>query len=145
MVRPSHVLNLSCDDQPGIVAAVTGALAAIGANIVESSQFWDQQSNQFFMRISLDSRGAGKDAIDEAIAPATQRFDLHTRIADTAKRPKIIIMVSKFDHAMLHLLYQIRVGWLDAEVAAIVSNHEDSRKAAEESGIPYHCWKVTKD
>ena len=52
-------------------------------------------------------------------------------------------MVSKFDHAMLHLLYQIRVGWLDAEVAAIVSNHEDSRAEAENAGIPYHCWKVT--
>ncbi len=54
-------------------------------------------------------------------------------------------MVSKFDHAMLHLLYQIRVGWLNAEVVAIVSNHEDSRETAESAGIPYHCWGVNKD
>jgi formyltetrahydrofolate deformylase len=54
-------------------------------------------------------------------------------------------MVSKFDHAMLHLLYQIRVGWLNAEVVAIVSNHEDSRETAESAGIPYHSWGVNKD
>ena len=59
--------------------------------------------------------------------------------------PRIIIMVSKFDHCLEHLLYQIRVGWLRAEVAAIVSNHEDARDAAERSHIPFHCWPVSKD
>ena len=52
--------------------------------------------------------------------------------------PRIIIMVSKFDHCLEHLLYQIRVGWLKAEVVGIVSNHEDGRAAAEAAGIPYH-------
>jgi formyltetrahydrofolate deformylase len=59
--------------------------------------------------------------------------------------PRIILMVSRFDHAMLHLLYQIRVGWLRGEVVAIVSNHEDSRRTAELEGIPFHHWPVTKD
>jgi formyltetrahydrofolate deformylase len=57
----------------------------------------------------------------------------------------MIVMVSKFDHAMLHLLYQIRVGWLDAEVVAIVSNHEASRRTAEHEGVPFHHWPVTAD
>ena len=145
MIRPSHILNLSCDDRPGIVAAVTTELAAIGVNIVESNQFWDQQTNKFFMRISFDSAGGSSDSIEKAILPCIDRFGMVTHLAETATRPKIIIMVSKFDHAMLHLLYQIRVGWLDAEVVAIVSNHEDSRKEAEQTGIPYHVLKVTKD
>ncbi len=145
MINPSHVLNLSCDDQPGIVAAVSTALAGIGINIVESSQFWDQQSNRFFMRIALDSRGTPQTGIELALQPVIQRFDIDARVTDTAVRPRIIIMVSKFDHAMLHLLYQIRVGWLNADVAAVVSNHPDSRKEAEDAGIPYHLWPVTKE
>ena len=145
MIRPTHVLNLACDDRPGIVAAVSAALAGIGANIVESAQFWDQQSNRFFMRVAFDARGAGSAAIGEAIAPAAERFGMALRLTDNSVKPRIVVMVSKFDHAMLHLLYQIRVGWLDAEVAAIVSNHEDSRAEAENAGIPYHCWKVTPD
>jgi len=143
MTRPTHILNLACDDRPGIVAAVGTALAGIGANIVESAQFWDRQTNRFFMRVALDGRGAQGDAIRTALAPAADRFAMETRLADLAQKPRIVVMVSKFDHAMLHLLYQIRVGWLDAEVVAIVSNHEDSRGEAARAGIPYHCWPVT--
>jgi formyltetrahydrofolate deformylase len=53
-------------------------------------------------------------------------------------------MVSKFDHTMLHLLYQIRVGWLDAEVAAIISNHEDSRATADYEEVPYHYFPLPR-
>jgi len=142
----AYILTLSCEDQPGIVAAVTTELAGIGANIAESNQFWDRQTNRFFMRIAFTvAEGIAKDDIERGIKPAVERFAMKTAIVDQARRPRIIIMVSKFDHAMLHLLYQIRVGWLDAEVVAIVSNHEDSRRTAELEGIPYHYWKVTKD
>ena len=54
-------------------------------------------------------------------------------------------MVSKFDHALLHLLYQIRVGWLRAEVAAIVSNHEDARRIAGHEGIRFVHLPVTPE
>ena len=66
-------------------------------------------------------------------------------LVDAGRKPRIIVLVSKFAHAMLHLLYQIKVGWLDADVVAIVSNHEDSRRTAEIEGIPFHHWPVTKE
>ena len=141
----AFVLSLACDDRPGIVAAVTTELAGLGANIVESSQFLDSPSNRFFMRIAFDTRGeTSKDSLERALKPAIDRFSIKASIMDRARRPRLIVMVSKFDHAMLHLLYQIRVGWLHADVAAIVSNHEDSRRTAELEGIPFHCWKVDK-
>lgn len=145
MSEKTFHINISCKDRPGIVAAVTTELAAIGANIAESAQFWDRQTNHFFMRISFTvPQGTDRDAIIRALDPAVYRFDMKTALADRSRRPKIIIMVSKFDHALHHLLYQIRVGWLDAEVAAIVSNHEDSRRTAEAAGILYHYWPVTR-
>jgi len=146
MTNTRFVLTLSCDDRPGIVAAVTTELADLGANIAESDQFWDQVTNKFFMRIAIIApEGVTREQVQKAIDPAIARFDLKTTLKDQAIRPKIIIMVSKFDHAMLHLLYQIRVGWLDAEVAAIVSNHEDSRRTAEIEGIPFHHFPVNKE
>ena len=45
---------------------------------------------------------------------------------------------------MLHLLYQVRTGWLRADVAAIVSNHEDAGSIAAREGVPFHFWPVTK-
>ena len=141
----TFILTLSCDDRPGIVAAVTTELAAHGLNIAESNQFWDRSNNQFFMRIAFESTtGTDRDRIERALKPVIDRFGMKVRLEDAARKPKIIVMVSKFDHALLHLLYQIRVGWLNAEVVAIVSNHEDSRRTATHEGIPYHCWPVDK-
>ncbi|WP_206244331.1 formyltetrahydrofolate deformylase [Novosphingobium terrae] len=146
MSDTSYIVRLSCADQPGIVAAVTTALAARGANILESNQFWDRQADHFFLRIAvIVPPEVTRDDIELALKPSVDRFDLNLKVTDVAKKPRIIIMVSKFDHAMHHLLYQIKVGWLNAEVAAIVSNHEDARKAADIEGIPFHHWPVNKE
>jgi formyltetrahydrofolate deformylase len=143
---PVHILTLSCEDRPGIVAAVTAELAANGANIAESSQFWDRQTNRFFMRIAFISPpGSTRDSLERALKSSVDRFGMKTALVDQGRRPKIIVMVSRFDHALLHLLYQIRVGWLNAEVAAVVSNHEDARRFAELEGIPYHHWPTTRE
>lgn len=140
------VLTLDCDDKPGIVAAITTELAAMGGNIAESNQFRDKLTNRFFMRIAFTAPlGMSRDAIEHALKPAGERFGMKFKVADANRKPKIVLMVSKFDHAMLHLLYQIRVGWLNAEIVAVVSNHEDSRETAESAQIPYHYWAVNKD
>ena len=142
----SYILRIACDDQPGIVATVTSALATRGANIAESNQFWDRHTNKFFLRVAvITPSDIDKESIALSLNPAVDRFNLKLKIDEVARRPRIIIMVSKFDHAMLHLLYQIKVGWLDAEVAAIVSNHEDARKVADQEGIPFYHWPVNKE
>ena len=142
----AFVLTLSCEDRPGIVSAVTTELFSLGCNIAESNQFWDRATGRFFMRIAFQAPDAAtKDDIERALKPAADRFAMKTAIVDGARRPKIIVMVSKFDHALLHLLYQIRVGWLDAEIAAIVSNHEDARRLAEQENVTFHHWPVTRE
>lgn len=145
MSAKSFVLTLSCADQPGIVAAVTQELAGMAANIAESNQFWDRNTDRFFMRIGFTApEGVTSEAMKAALEATIARFGMELDIVDEARPPKIIILVSKFDHALLHLLYQIRVGWLHAEVVGIVSNHENSRATADYEGIPYHHWPVAK-
>jgi formyltetrahydrofolate deformylase len=146
MTENKFILKLSCLDQPGIVAALTTALAARGANILESNQFCDRQTNQLFIRIAFAVPATtSREMLELALKPSVDRFDMKLKIEDLSRRPKIIIMVSKFDHGLLHLLYQIKVGWLNAEVAAIVSNHEDSRRTAQQEDIPFYYWPVTKE
>lgn len=142
----SFTLTLSCEDRPGIVAAVTTELAAIGGNITESAQYRDVASNRFFMRIAFSVPvGIAKGDVERVLNPVIDRFSMEVSVNDRARRAKLIVMVSKFDHALLHLLYQIRVGWLNVDVVAIVSNHEDSAGTASISDVPYFCWRVTRD
>ncbi len=146
MSAANFVLTLSCEDRPGIVAAVTTELAALNANIAESNQFWDRETGRFFMRLAFTApEGVGRDGLERALKSPIERFGMKTSLVDEGRKKRIVIMVSKFDHTLLHLLYQIRVGWLDAEVAAIISNHDDARKIAEDAGIPYHLLPVTRD
>ncbi len=144
--KRTHILTLSCADRPRIVASVTTILAGLGGNIAESAQFWDRVTNRFFMRIAFETPAAlSAETIRAALSDTIETFGMSVDLVDAARTPKIIIMVSKFDHCLQHLMYQIRVGWLKAEVAAIVSNHEDSRAFAEAQGIPYYCWPVDRD
>jgi formyltetrahydrofolate deformylase len=146
MPQHSFVLTLSCEDRPGIVAAVSTELFAIGANIAESNQFWDRQTGRFFMRLAFTApETVMRDDVERALKPAFERFGMKTALTDLSRRPRILILVSKFDHALLHLIYQNRVGWLDAEIVGIISNHEDSRRTADNEGIPYHYWPVTAE
>jgi formyltetrahydrofolate deformylase len=141
----TFILTLACVDRPGIVAAVTTELAALGANIAESNQFWDRETGRFFMRLAFTApEGVGRETIERTLRSPVERFGMQTTLDDAARRKKMLVMVSKFDHALLHLLYQIRVGWLDAEVAAIVSNHPDAKPIAEQAGVPFYLLPVDR-
>ncbi|OCP14938.1 formyltetrahydrofolate deformylase [Ensifer sp. LC163] len=144
-IRPV-VLTLTCDDRAGIVAAVTSQLLDLGTNIVESNQYWDCETNRFFMRLAFTASGeASAELIETRLAPILEQFGMQDRLLDCRQRPKTVILVSRFDHAFLHLLYQIRVGWLDTEVVAVISNHDDSRETAAWAGIPYHFLPITRE
>lgn len=145
--RAMHfILTFSCPDQPGIVAAVSTVLAEKGADILETHQFSDQAARQLFMRLAFTAPAPGGLAeIQTCLAPVAARFSMTMRLHDAAVLPRLIIMVSRFDHALLNLLYQVRVNWLRAEIVAIVSNHQDSATTAAQAGIPYYYWPVNRE
>jgi len=59
----SFYLKLSCPDRPGIVHAVSGFLFNLGANILDSAQFGDSRTGEFFMRGHFQQAG-GDPGID---------------------------------------------------------------------------------
>ena len=138
------ILTLSCAARSGIIAATSTVLANLGANIQESNQYIDEVHNRFFMRLSFRLPATvSVERIASDLEPVVNRFGMTTTLRPAYERARIIVMVSKFDHALNHLLYQVKVGWLDADIVAIVSNHEPSRETANMYGIPYYLWPVT--
>lgn len=142
--RP-FILTLTCIDRPAIVASVTGALAQLGANIAESSQFWDQDTGRFFMRIALFApNSVGEEQIRAELAPVFERFNIEAKVLDANRPQNVLILVSKFDHALLHLLYQVRMGRVNANIVGLVSNHIDAQRIADQQGLPFHHLPVSK-
>ena len=145
MPQRKYVLTLSCDDRPGIVAAVSSHLFQSGANILESSQYDDADENRFFMRITFAvAEEKGTAALEIGIDALRQQYGMQVRWVPVDERPTVLILVSKFDHCLVDLLYRVRIGELDMDIAAIISNHP--REAFDQfdlRDIPFHYLPVT--
>ena len=140
------VLSLSCPDTPGIVHAVAGFLLQHGCNISTSQQFDDASNDRFFMRVQatapLPLNLAG---LRNAFRTTAEAFDMTWTLSSTAARPKVLIMVSRFEHCLNDLLFRWRSGQLKVDIVAIVSNHVDFEGVARSNGIPFHYIPVTAD
>ncbi|WP_026048595.1 formyltetrahydrofolate deformylase [Actinomyces timonensis] len=142
---PAHlVLTLSCPDRPGIVHAVTGALARRGGNITESSQFGDEESGLFFMRVAVLTR-VPRSEMEADLAELAEVYSMQWELNEADRPLRTLIMVSKDAHCLTDLLFRARSQGLPIDVVGVVGNHEDLRPVAEFYGVPFHCIPVTKD
>jgi formyltetrahydrofolate deformylase len=57
----------------------------------------------------------------------------------------MVILVSKYDHCLVDLLYRHRSGELHCDIPLIISNHPDNQSIAEFYGIPYRTVAVTRE
>lgn len=134
-------LVCSCPDRPGIVAAVSGFLYQIGANITVLDQHSsDPREGDFFMRLEFELAGgvSNQEGLSREFGQeVARRFGMSYRISLAAARPKATILVSREDHALLELLWRWRRGELAADFELVISNHSDLQVAVEGLGIPF--------
>lgn len=146
MSQPAWILTLTCIDRVGIVAGVSGFLAAHDGFILDSQQYADLETGRFFMRVVFTSGGAGfpgdRDALVAAFTPVAQRFELDWGLSARDEKPKLVVAVSKGSHCLNDLLHRQQSGTLAAQIVAVVSNHEKLRGLTEWHGVPYHYLPV---
>ncbi len=133
-------LLISCPDRPGIVAAVAGFLSEAGANIVSSSQHsTDPDAGAFFTRVEFVPDRLGAEELRARFAAEiAERFGMTWRMWDASTPKRVAVLVSRYDHCLLDLLWRWRRGLLEAEIALVASNHPDLRADVEAFGLPYH-------
>ena len=146
-MKNTAVLLLSCPDQKGLVAAIANFLLTYNANILHADQHQDAELNLFLMRIEWDLHGftLPLDNFAAAFAPIAAKHEMTWRLAESGRKPRMAIFVSKFDHCLADLLYRYQSGELHCEIPIILSNHEDTRWLAETYRIPFQYIAVLKD
>ncbi|QVL56305.1 MAG: formyltetrahydrofolate deformylase [Simkaniaceae bacterium] len=146
MEKKQYILNLSCNDQVGIVAAVTGGLADKGLFILELSQYSDPTTGQFFMRIYFETTiEVSEKEVSKAFDTIAKQFKMTWDLHDKGFRPKVLLMVSKHSHCLNGILYRWSNGSLPVEIAAVVSNHADLEKMASWYNVPFHLIPITSE
>ncbi len=145
LMPDEFVLTLACANRPGIVAAVSQFLFDHGCDIRHSGQFDDQ--DRFFIRMVFRrlEAAAPPASIERWFVPIAEKFGMDWTMRPLDQRKRVLIMVSKFDHCLIDLLYRNRIGELEMDVAAIVSNYpRDTYAHLDLADIPFHHVPVTK-
>jgi formyltetrahydrofolate deformylase len=125
-------LLITCTDRPGIVAAVSSFLFELGANIVDAEQH--STGDRFFLRVEAE---LAQDP-SERFAELAARFEMDWQLARTNRDKRVAILVSRYDHCLLDLLWRFEQGELEGRPAIIVSNHPDLAERVSSFGLPFH-------
>lgn len=133
------VLILSCRDTKGIVYAVSGLLYQAGCNIIDSHQFGDEDTGLFFMRVHFQAPEHLCDVptLDKLFSNIRNQFEMDAKFHALARRPRVMIMVSKFGHCLNDLLFRHRSGQLGIDIPAVVSNHPDFADLCKSYGVRF--------
>jgi formyltetrahydrofolate deformylase len=144
--QPTSRLLLACPDRPGLIATVSGFLAEAGLNIVDVDQH-STAEGRFFMRMVFDSLPAGeREALERRFAAEIAApFEMDYRFAESSRRKRVAIMVSREDHCLSDLLWRWRNRELGGDLVAVISNHPDHAEQVESVGVPFHHVPVDAD
>ena len=147
MSADRHVLTLSCANRPGIVAKVSSALFEGGFNILDAQQFDDTETGNFFMRVVFNGAGAAADAaaFEQAFGAIATPFQMNWTLRASRERKRVLILVSRFDHCLVDLLYRWRSGELAMDIVGVIANYPREAYAHIDFGdIPFHHLPITK-
>lgn len=138
------IASLQCEDQPGIVHAMTSAVLACGGNIIENQQFTDPTTNSFVMRTRFET-SHNLDGATKALKDGLSKFNPNLRIRPTDQKPRVLVMVTKESHCLRDLLYLVELGELRIEIPLVISNQEELKSLVESHGIKFKYLPVNSD
>src|SRR3954470_15801884 len=146
-MKNSAILLITCPDRKGEVATIADFIYCQNCNILHADEKGDEESGLFLMRREFGHKDFDIDLSDFAtqFSPVADKFGMKWRLAQSSRRQRMIILVSKYDHCLVDLLYRHKSGELACDIPLIISNHTDNQRIADFFGIPYCVVSVSQD
>ena len=142
------IIRINCPDQAGIISSVTQFIHSRNGNIVYLDQHVDKSANIFFMRLESEFKSGQfkasnfKTVFTEVLA---QPYQMHWSLHLDNIKPKMALIVSKYNHCLYDLLGRYNSGELEVEIPFILSNHTDLKFIADQFNIPFHHVPFSKE
>ena len=136
-----YILLIDTLDAKGLVYNVSKVLFEHGLNIDKNSEYVDSQENKFFMRTVISGDFNKHKLLEDIklVLPKEHKIKLQEQT-----KKDIVLLVTKESHVLGDLLIRYVSGELNANIKAVISNHNDLGKLVEKFDIPYH-FIDTKD
>lgn len=130
----NHVLKIACADKTGLIHKITGVLYHRGLNIIDNSEFVDDETGRFFMRTEVE----GKTSFGDILNKLKDCLPKNAIIEITGGQKKdILLFATSEPHCLGDLLIRHAYGELGANIPAIISNKETLGPLAGRFGIPF--------
>jgi formyltetrahydrofolate deformylase len=137
-------LLVTCRDRPGIVAGVSGFFFDRAANIVDAEQH--STGDRFLLRVEATlADGDSTELVRSDFAGVAGGLELDWRLAEPDPDKRVAILVSRYDHCLLDLLWRFEQGELEGRPSLVVSNHTDLAARVQSFGIPFLHIPVTPE
>ena len=134
-----HLLKLNCPDAVGLLACITGFIAASGGNLLDVSQYTDPVSRWFFTRLAFTG-GMVEDnfaRFEQDTSALVDSMNAEWTLRRSDRPVRTVILISKQDHCLVDLLWRWRSRELNIDVPLVLSNHDDARPLVEREGIRF--------
>tara|TARA_A100001011_G_scaffold137844_1_gene145421 strand:+ start:5558 stop:6421 length:864 start_codon:yes stop_codon:yes gene_type:complete len=139
----SLILTISCKDKPGIIAEVTKFLFENGFNIVESGQYNDKDTNNFFMRTEFQKQDTKQIISEELLLELKENFknlvsktyDMKWDINFSDIKVPALIFISREIHCLDNIF--LKKDNLNLDIKGVISNHNIHKDLIQSNGVDF--------
>ncbi len=131
-----YILLIDTEDAKGLVYNISKVLFANNLNIEQNAEYVDSETNKFFMRTIISGNVSKNILLKELkeVLPQNSEIKLNKKT-----KKDVVILATKETHVLGDLLIRYIDGELNADIKAVIANHEDLRDLVEKFGIPFTC------
>lgn len=129
------IIRLQCTDSVGLVAAISGIMAAENLNIISMREFVNRDLNRFYMRLAVD-RELPESKLRKKLA-AVLPADAQINISGKHSK-KIVVFVTREFHCLGEILLQHFFETLGAQLECVVGNHNTLETLCKRFDVPFH-------
>jgi formyltetrahydrofolate deformylase len=131
-----YILLIDTEDAKGLVYNVSKVLFANSLNIEQNAEYVDKETNKFFMRTVISGNISRNILLKELkeVLPKNAQIKLNIK----AKKD-VVILATKESHVLGDLLIRYIAGELNANIKAVIANHDYLQDLVEKFNIPFAC------
>jgi len=139
-------LLISCPARPGVTHALGVFLSNEAVDVLGIDQRTSADGRTFIRAELHCPPGAPQRILERRFRDSMARpWSMNYRIAEAGRRKRIAVLVSRYDHCLVDLLWRARRGEFDADIGLVASNHPDLKPLASGFGVPWQHIPVDKD
>ncbi len=131
-----YILKIATNDAKGLIYNISKVLFANNLNIDTNAEYVDPQTKNFFMRSLISGNVSSNILLKELkeVLPQGSQITLNKRT-----KKDVVLLATKEAHVLGDLLIKYISNELNANIKAVIANHEDLRNLVEKFDIPFFC------